>query len=60
MRQCSISLVEWDPKCGSPEWVAVSMTSTEKRIENDFKAASADVRRNLLTLVLISPIRGAA
>jgi hypothetical protein len=36
------------------------MTSTEKRIENDFKAASADVRPNLLTLVLISPIRGAA
>jgi hypothetical protein len=35
------------------------MTSTEKRIENDFKAA-ADVRPNLLTLVLIIPIRGAA
>ena len=60
MRQCSISLAEWDPKSGSLEWVAVSMTSTAKLIGKDVMAASADLRLNLLTLVLITPTRGAA
>jgi hypothetical protein len=60
MRLCSISQGEWDPKTGFPERVAVSMTSTAKMIGKDVMAASADVRLNLLTLVLITPTRGAA
>ena len=57
---CSISNGEWDPKFGLPERVIVLMTSAAKLINKDMMAASADVRPNLLTLVLIIPCRGAA